>query len=831
MEHKTIRYHFVAMAILLTLFFITSNFANHLATPTRYTIDKTAAVYTTYAYRIDPTKALTLQQLLASPDALIKQPLSDIHWDLKAQNYWLVVNLKNKQSSPVQMYVHFDNPMADHLSVYRLDENQNLLESIKLGDKTPNLTLFQYSVPHIALTLNANQTQQLIIKVDTVGISKTPINIYGNKEFKDLIRSQAAIWGIFVGVLLMAALYNMVLYFGIRDRVYLVYIGYILSALLLMGSVLGFGFYIWPLSWQLFFNHHVVVSNYVIAFFTVAFCTMFLRYHKDKCRLYKTSIAFLWLLAILGVSSYFIVEYTASKVFFVVMVFIYILCFSMIYKKLMSGFRWTKFYIISWVPLIIGAAVQPLELTGFIAYSFATRHLFLVAILCEIVLMAMALADRVRYQREKALYHATHTQQTKLLNQAMLKQAYMALNSQQRSATLCLIKIRYFNSLTSILSPQQGSNIVTTVATALEQSLFQHRQFANLDVSLDNSPKVADLSGGVVAFISTKIQPAQSIYELLASMTKLLPKHYVVAGLDLQLEYNLSVAPPIDNDAFDAWLQRGYMHLNQERNPVESSNTMTVSLTLAVALQNAIRTNQLVIYLQPLIDLKTGNITGAEALLRWPDTNHPIDIEELINLAEQTGIINELTLWVIDQTCSALQKLAKQGYPNHSISVNLSPKNLTIPNFIEKIENSLLKYNVSVAQLQFELTESALIEQQGEMRLFISQLEKLGINVVLDDFGTGYSSLSYLLNYSFSTLKVDKSFIADLSTSENNQVIVKTAIEMAHNLGMSTTVEGVKDEPTAALLKQLGADKAQGYYYTEALPFDEYIVWLAARDK
>lgn len=831
MEHKTIRYHFIAIAILLTLFFITSNFASHLVTPTRYTIDKTAAVYTTYAYRIDPTKELTLQQLLASPDALIKQPLSNISWDLKPQNYWLVVNLKNKQSTPAHMNVHFDNPMVDHLTVYQLDEHQNLLNSVKLGDKTPNLTLFQYSVPHIALTLDANQAQQLIIKVDTVGISKTPINIYGSKEFKDLIRSQSAIWGVFVGVLIMAALYNLVLYFGIRDRVYLVYIGYILSALLLMGSVLGFGFYIWPLSWQLFFNHHIVVSNYYIAFFTVAFCTMFLRYHKDKCRLYKTSIAFLWLLTVLGVSSYFIVEYTASKVFFVIMIFIYILCFIMIYKKLMSGFRWTKFYIISWVPLIIGAAVQPLELTGFIAYSFTTRHLFLVAILFEVVLMAMALADRVRYQREKALYHATHTQQTKLLNQAMLKQAYMALSHNQRSSTLCLIKIRHFNTLMSILSPQQGSDIVATVAATLEQSLFKRRQFANLDISLDNSPKVADLSGGVVAFISTKIQPAQSTYELLTSMVKLLPKHYAVSGLDLQLEYNLSVATPIENDAFDTWLQRGYMHLNQARNPIESSNTMTVNLALAAALQDAIRNNQLVIYLQPCVDLKTDNVTGAEALLRWPNAAQTIDIKALISLAKKTGIINELTLWIIDQACKTLEVLTKEGHHNHSISVNLSPKNLTIPNLIEKIENTLLKYNISAAKLQFELAESAFIEQQEEMKLFISKLKQLGINVALDDFGTDHSSLSYLLNYSFSTLKVDKSFVNDLSNNEKNQVIVKTSIEVAHNLGMNITIEGVKDKATAILLTHLGADKAQGYYYTEPLPLDKYLTWLATEHK
>ncbi|MGO3300560.1 MAG: EAL domain-containing protein, partial [Pseudoalteromonas sp.] len=220
-----------------------------------------------------------------------------------------------------------------------------------------------------------------------------------------------------------------------------------------------------------------------------------------------------------------------------------------------------------------------------------------------------------------------------------------------------------------------------------------------------------------------------------------------------------------------------------------------------------------------------------EALLRWPNAAQTIDIKALISLAKKTGIINELTLWIIDQACKTLEVLTKEGHHNHSISVNLSPKNLTIPNLIEKIENTLLKYNISAAKLQFELTESAFIEQQEEMKLFISQLKQLGINVALDDFGTDYSSLSYLLNYSFSTLKVDKSFVNDLSSNEKSQVIVKTSIEVAHNLGMNITIEGVKDKATATLLTQLGADKAQGYYYTEPLPLDKYLTWLATEHK
>lgn len=833
MNNKALKYNFVSFFILATLFFIIANLCAHLASPTRYTIDKTAPVYSQMAYRIDQSKSLTLNQFLAEPEQLIKKPFSQIEWHLGAQDYWLKLDLENRQTKPIDLIIHFDNPMVDYLTVYRVNTQQQLIKKTVLGDKVPDLSLFKYSTPHTSFTLNGNEQTSIIIKVDTVGISKTPINIYGKNEFQDLVRAQVGVWGIFIGVLIMAALYNLVLFFGIRDRVYLIYIGYIISALLLMGSVLGFGFYLWPLSWQLFLNKQVVFSNYAIAFFTVAFCTMFLRYHKDNCRLYKLSLSFLALLFSLSLISFFMLEYHSSKIFFAIMVPLYILCICMIYKKLVSGFRWAKFYVMSWVPLIIGAAIQPLELTGFIPYSFTVRHIFLVAILCEIVLMAMALADRVRYQREKALYHATHTQQTQLLNQAMLKQAYMVLKKQQRSANLCLIKIEQFTALMNILNSTQSSHIIITVADSLERQVSKHRQFINLESALDNSPKIADLGNGILAFISTKIQPPEELYAELNDLLKQLPKQYSILGLDLQLNYRCSVAEPIADDGFDAWLQRGYLSLSQrpQYNIEHAKPHVDMNLSLAAALQHAIRNNNLAIYLQPIINLNTGKVAGAEALLRWPCADKEIHIEQLILLAERTGLINELTLWVIDQACQSVASLNQHGYRDHTISVNLSAKNLTIPKLIEKVENTIMKHGIMASQLKFELTEFALIKNHNEMVSFINELNKLGSQVVLDDFGTGYSSLNYLVNYSFSTIKVDKSFTLDLTTNDNNQVIVKTAIDMAHNLDMNITIEGIEDQETEQMLIKMGADQGQGYYYSKALPLSEYLTFIATQFK
>lgn len=816
------------------LFYVIANLAGHLATPTKYTIDKTTPIYLSHSYFIDETKSLPTRYILDNLDDFTKGSFADIDWNFTPRNYWLLVELDNRSQQNEKIVAHFDNPMVDHLTAYHLDKSNHIITATQLGDLTPELTHFEYSVPHLRLTVAPHNKQKLLIKINTTGISKTPINLYRETEFQDLTRSQTAIWGIFVGVLIMAALYNLVLFFGIKDRVYLIYIGYIISAIILMGCVLGFGFYLWPVSWQLFFQKYIIVSNYAIAIFTLAFCTMFLRYHKEQCWRFKLSVYFMVLMFVLGLSCFIIPENIAAPIFFTILGLLYVICIIMIYNKLRSGFRWAKFYVISWIPLIIGAAIQPLELTGVLPYSFAIRHAFLAAILCEVVLMAMALADRVRYQRERALYHATHTQQTKLLNNAMLKQAYMTLEQQQRQNILCLIKIRYFHSLDSILTPTKSNELIIKVAKSLELQLVGERQFYFLDSTLDSNSKLADLGTGVFACISTKTQDAEDLSISLAKIIKGLPKSYKIHGLNLQLEYSVGISFPATANNFEASLQRGYVALKQAKSMVnrisdsQQQPNQAMDIELAAKLQEAIRANELALHHQPQVNLANNQVVGSEALLRWPSTEYQqINIEQLIQLAERTGLINELTLWVIDRACQDIAQFNKLSSSGHCVSVNLSAKNINIIQLAEKIENTLLKYNAPAKQLKLELTETALIGDQQQMQALIAQLDTIGVTVVLDDFGTGYASLTYLLHYTFANLKIDRSFIIDLEINPTNKVVVKTAIDMAHNLGLSVTAEGVEDEQTHRLLKSMGADFSQGYYYSKALPFDNYLDWLS----
>lgn len=164
MELRTLRYHAIAVAILIFIFFIISTLASNLVVPTRYTIDKTAPMYLDYAYYIDKTKTKTFDTIINQPELLTHQPFSDVPWSFSQQNYWLFLDLENKSLNKQNVVAHFDNPMVDHLTVYRLDKNNKLVETYKLGDKEEALSLFEYSVPHIRFLVERKSSQRLVIK-------------------------------------------------------------------------------------------------------------------------------------------------------------------------------------------------------------------------------------------------------------------------------------------------------------------------------------------------------------------------------------------------------------------------------------------------------------------------------------------------------------------------------------------------------------------------------------------------------------------------------------------------------------------------------------------
>ncbi len=251
-------------------------------------------------------------------------------------------------------------------------------------------------------------------------------------------------------------------------------------------------------------------------------------------------------------------------------------------------------------------------------------------------------------------------------------------------------------------------------------------------------------------------------------------------------------------------------------------------LRLEAALRRSIDNRELRVYFQPQVDLASGALLGAEALVRWlhPDLGL-VPPARFVPLAEETGFIAALGEWVLRETCSKASAWRALGYDLPGVSVNLSIKQFERGNVVNLVADILAETGLPARCLEMEITESFIAKAEDALR-FVEGLRVLGVHLSVDDFGTGYSSLAYLKRLPLQTLKIDKSFVMDVGRDPNNEAIVRTIITLAGSLGLTVVAEGVETAEQAAFLLREGCRVGQGYYYSPPLPEEEFVArWLS----
>jgi diguanylate cyclase (GGDEF)-like protein len=259
----------------------------------------------------------------------------------------------------------------------------------------------------------------------------------------------------------------------------------------------------------------------------------------------------------------------------------------------------------------------------------------------------------------------------------------------------------------------------------------------------------------------------------------------------------------------------------------ELSEKALFRLKLEAELRQALLQREFIVYYQPKIKPETGMVTGVEALVRWqkPD-GATISPDDFIPLAEETGLITRLGNLVIDDACEAMQVLNNIGYKDIKMSVNLSPFQFEQANLVESILSIVQENELPVSQLELEITETTMMTNLKDTVAKLHLLVEAGMSISIDDFGTGYSSLYYLKTFPIDTLKIDRSFIKDITIDPNGAQIVETIILMAHNLGIGVVAEGVETKEQLDLLQGFGCDLIQGYYYSPPLPLEKLVGYL-----
>ncbi len=420
-----------------------------------------------------------------------------------------------------------------------------------------------------------------------------------------------------------------------------------------------------------------------------------------------------------------------------------------------------------------------------------------------------------RQAEARVAYLASHDSLTDLPNRTLFHaRLEIAMGGVARGGSLAVLSIDLdrFKDVNDTLGHPVGDALLKEVAKRLQAGLREE-------------DLVARLGGDEFAIIQMSIERPEASSDLAQRLIQDVGAPYVIDGHHIVIGTSIGVTiAPADGLDVDQLLKNADMALYRAKSQGRGTfsffeQEMDIRLQarrlLEEDLRGALEAGQFEVYYQPLFNIAAGRISGFEALLRW---HHPtrgmVPPDEFIPLAEETGLIVQISDWVLRQACAE----AAPWPPAMKVAANLSPVQFKSRGLLESVLGALAAGSLSPERLELEITESVLLEVGDTTEATLHKLRSLGIRIALDDFGTGYSSLSYLRSFPFDKIKIDQSFTKNLSAGGDACAIVRTVTRLAKDLGMSTTAEGVETEEDLDFLREIGCTEIQGYLISPAVP-------------
>jgi diguanylate cyclase (GGDEF)-like protein len=432
----------------------------------------------------------------------------------------------------------------------------------------------------------------------------------------------------------------------------------------------------------------------------------------------------------------------------------------------------------------------------------------------------VSLFDRLRHA-------ALHDELTGLPNRSAFNQDLDEAIQQQISGTklaVLLMDLDRFKEINDTLGHHQGDQVLTSVA-------------ARLRGLVRPGDTLARLGGDEFAVLLTRVDDVEQALAAADRIRSVVSEPHSLGGLSVTVGATIGIAMcPDDGVDASTLLQRADVAMYTAKGghgiavySIERDNYSPSRLALVGELQAAIDTGELELYWQPQADLRTGVVVGAEALLRW--THQQLGFvppEEFVGLAERTGLIRPLTLFVLRSATTQWRAWHDAGF-DWAISVNLSARNLLDRNLVDDVADALGDAAMPPSLLTLEITETSVMADIDRSLAVLQRLALLGVRLSVDDFGTGYSSLAYLKRLPVNEVKIDKSFVINMECDEDDLVIVRAVIDLASNLGLNVVAEGVETQTAWNMLAESGCTVGQGYFLSRPVPAAQFLKWVIDR--
>ncbi|HAJ60286.1 MAG TPA: GGDEF domain-containing response regulator [Cyanobacteria bacterium UBA8543] len=435
----------------------------------------------------------------------------------------------------------------------------------------------------------------------------------------------------------------------------------------------------------------------------------------------------------------------------------------------------------------------------------------------------------LKHAKEQLDYLIYNDSLTNLPNRLALRERFKQVQptdtSNAKLVTILSVSLDRFNQINDNLGQDVGDLLLKAVAE-------------RLTTCVDNQDTIAHLNASQFAIILANIQHKKEAGEIAQTILNKLSQTFVLTGQEIFITASIGIAfyphngvdiEQLLNHANTAMTKAKQQGGDQHEFYTAALNLgSSERLALQSSLRHALEREELQVYYQPQVDLHTGKIVGAEALVRW---QHPerglVSPDKFIPIAEETGLIVPIGEWVLQTACKQTKIWQTAGFPTLRIAVNLSSRQFSQLDLRKQLVQILLDTGLDPKYIELELTETMLVQNTEVAIRRLNALKSLGVEIAIDDFGTGYSSLSYLQQFPFDTLKIDRCFIQNITDNLSKAAITKAIIEMAKNLNLKLVAEGVETEAELSFIHQYKCDMMQGYLFSRPVPdrdFEELLM-------
>ena len=440
--------------------------------------------------------------------------------------------------------------------------------------------------------------------------------------------------------------------------------------------------------------------------------------------------------------------------------------------------------------------------------------------------------SKARQMAQQMTYQATHDALTDLPNRMLLmdrlEQALSRAPWNRKSVAVLFLDLDRFKIVNDTLGHDIGDELLCQVAERMKDCVR-------------NGDTISRLGGDEFVIVLTDLAAAEDANHVAEKVIDAFSRSFNLNDKEFYITTSIGVSMFPDHGEDPSTLMKNadiamYQAKSSGRNNFliydEKMNSAgDQRLSLETDLRQALEKGELELYYQPQVNLETGEINSAEALLRWNHSSQGlISPMNFIPIAEETGLIIPIGQWVMEEACRQAKTWQSEGRKPIRIAVNIAHRQFVSGSLMLDVKRALNKSGLDPCYLELELTEGILAEDSHNAIATLDELKKMGIKLSIDDFGTGYSSFAYLKRFPLNALKVDRCFVKDITQDKDDAAICSAIIAMAHNLNLSVVAEGVEDEEQLAFLKKHDCDYVQGFYYSRPITAEDFFRLLSPDD-